>query len=152
MGADHRDRSQAGGQPVTDALVSATTHRMNQESSGNEKAINLDDSNAAAGTPSKGLMQMVDATYQAYRDKGLVDDIWNGYSNLVSSMTYVLKDPKYTGRGLVSVYRQAGGYRDGGWIRGKVATVTTWSRSWPRTRIHGECSCGKGSIGRRCRC
>ncbi|MCB1293648.1 MAG: tape measure protein [Gordonia sp.] len=107
------------GQPVTDALVSATTHRMNQESSGNEKAINLDDSNAAAGTPSKGLMQMVDATYQAYRDKGLVDDIWNGYSNLVSSMTYVLKDPKYTGRGLVSVYRQAGGYRDGGWIRGK---------------------------------
>ena len=25
--------------------------------------------NAAAGTPSKGLMQMVDATYQAYRDK-----------------------------------------------------------------------------------
>src|SRR5690606_9319359 len=40
--------------------------RMQQESGGNPNAINNWDSNARRGTPSKGLMQLIDPTFNAY--------------------------------------------------------------------------------------
>src|SRR5689334_6165763 len=43
-----------------------------RESSGNPYAINNWDSNAAAGTPSKGLLQIIDPTFAAYHVPGTV--------------------------------------------------------------------------------
>jgi hypothetical protein len=50
------------GQPAS--LLAATLRRMNQESGGNPRAINNWDSNAKRGTPSKGLMQVIDPTFR----------------------------------------------------------------------------------------
>ena len=57
------------------------------ESGGNPAAINLWDSNAAAGHPSKGLMQMIDSTFNAYKLDGY-DNIWDPVSNAIASIRY----------------------------------------------------------------
>lgn len=53
-----------------------------RESTGNPDAVNGWDSNAAAGTPSKGLMQLIDTTFQnsvlpSLADKGIFDPVAN---------------------------------------------------------------------------
>jgi SLT domain-containing protein/phage-related protein len=60
-----------------------------RESGGNPRAINLTDSNAAKGTPSKGLMQTIDPTFQAYRDKRLPNDPFDPVANIVAGMNYI---------------------------------------------------------------
>ncbi|AKL88193.1 putative tape measure protein [Gordonia phage GMA3] len=106
------------GQPKS--LDEITLRRMNQESRGNPRAINLWDSNAAQGTPSKGLMQVIDPTFQANRDPSLPNDIWDPMANIVASMRYTL------GRygSLPAGYGRAGGYDSGGWLEpGLTAAV-----------------------------
>ena len=53
-----------------------------RESTGNPHAVNGWDSNAAAGTPSKGLMQLIDTTFRnavlpSLADKGIFDPVAN---------------------------------------------------------------------------
>ncbi len=50
------------------SLVNAnrTLYQMKTESNGNPNAINNWDINAKNGTPSKGLMQVIDPTFRAY--------------------------------------------------------------------------------------
>ncbi|WP_228831540.1 TerD family protein, partial [Nocardia elegans] len=48
-----------------------------RESTGNPQAINLWDSNAAAGIPSKGLLQVIDPTFAAYHVPGTAFDVWD---------------------------------------------------------------------------
>jgi len=57
------------------------------ESGGDPNAINLWDSNAAAGIPSKGLMQVIDPTFAAYKLPGY-DNIWDPVSNIIASIRY----------------------------------------------------------------
>lgn len=97
------------------ATVDAVIKRINQESTGNPRAQNNWDSNAAAGTPSKGLIQTIDPTFQSYKDPGH-DDIWNPEDNLRASFNYVTRDPKFAGRSMKDIYLQAGGYWKGGAI------------------------------------
>ncbi|HLS76131.1 MAG TPA: transglycosylase SLT domain-containing protein [Nocardia sp.] len=59
-----------------------------RESTGNPQAINLWDSNAAAGIPSKGLLQVIDPTFAAYHVDGTPFDIWNPVSNIVAACNY----------------------------------------------------------------
>lgn len=59
-----------------------------RESTGNPQAINLYDSNAAAGIPSKGLLQVIDPTFQAYRIEGTSTDIWDPVANIVAACNY----------------------------------------------------------------
>ncbi|TLF54765.1 transglycosylase SLT domain-containing protein [Nocardia cyriacigeorgica] len=59
-----------------------------RESTGNPQAINLWDSNAAAGIPSKGLLQVIDPTFAAYHVEGTPFDIWNPVSNIVAACNY----------------------------------------------------------------
>ncbi|TLG10304.1 hypothetical protein FEK35_14000 [Nocardia cyriacigeorgica] len=59
-----------------------------RESTGNPQAINLWDSNAAAGIPSKGLLQVIDPTFAAYYVEGTPFDIWNPVSNIVAACNY----------------------------------------------------------------
>lgn len=62
---------------------------VERESGWRTNAINLWDSNAAAGTPSKGLAQMIDPTFQAWKIAGH-EDIWNPLDNLAASMRYIV--------------------------------------------------------------
>jgi len=57
------------------------------ESSGNPSAENGWDSNAAAGTPSIGLMQMIQPTFDAYALPGY-NDIYNPVDNIIAAVIY----------------------------------------------------------------
>lgn len=91
------------------SLADTVLRRMNQESGGNPRAINNWDSNAAAGVPSKGLMQVIDPTFAANADPGYTN-IWDPEANLRASMNYAIR--RYGS--LPAAYNRAGGYKDGG--------------------------------------
>ncbi|MER6980118.1 transglycosylase SLT domain-containing protein [Streptomyces carpinensis] len=59
-----------------------------RESSGNPKAINLWDSNAAKGIPSKGLLQVIDPTFNAYHVAGTSFDIYDPVANITAACNY----------------------------------------------------------------
>ncbi|MCQ6555013.1 transglycosylase SLT domain-containing protein [Streptomyces sp. C10-9-1] len=59
-----------------------------RESSGDPLAINLWDSNARAGTPSKGLMQVIDPTFTAYHVDGTSWDIYDPIANITAACNY----------------------------------------------------------------
>lgn len=59
-----------------------------RESSGNPYAINDWDSNAAAGTPSKGLLQVIDPTFDAYHVAGTSYDPYDPVANITAACNY----------------------------------------------------------------
>ncbi|QOV36337.1 LysM peptidoglycan-binding domain-containing protein [Streptomyces ferrugineus] len=59
-----------------------------RESSGNPLAINNWDSNAVAGTPSKGLLQVIDPTFASYHVPGTVYDPFDPVANIVAACNY----------------------------------------------------------------
>ncbi|MEX0169965.1 LysM peptidoglycan-binding domain-containing protein [Streptomyces sp. LMG1-1-1.1] len=59
-----------------------------RESSGNPQAINLWDSNAAAGTPSKGLLQVIEPTFLAYHVPGTSMDLFDPVANITAACNY----------------------------------------------------------------
>ncbi|MET8509431.1 transglycosylase SLT domain-containing protein [Streptomyces sp. NPDC004787] len=59
-----------------------------RESSGNQYAINLWDSNAKAGIPSKGLMQVIDPTFKQYHVPGTSWDIYDPVANIAAACNY----------------------------------------------------------------
>lgn len=63
---------------------------IQHESGGNPHAINNWDSNAAAGTPSKGLMQTIDPTFNRWALPGH-KDIWNPVDNIIAGVRYAIE-------------------------------------------------------------
>ncbi|MEU3607114.1 LysM peptidoglycan-binding domain-containing protein [Streptomyces sp. NPDC035033] len=59
-----------------------------RESSGNPRAINLWDSNAAKGIPSKGLLQVIDPTFAAYHVPGTSLDPYDPVANITAACNY----------------------------------------------------------------
>ncbi|MFD1148233.1 transglycosylase SLT domain-containing protein [Saccharothrix hoggarensis] len=78
---------QANGIPVTEDYIDEIWTIIEKESGGNPHALNDWDSNAAKGTPSKGLMQCIDPTFQAHKLPGH-DDIWNPVDNIIAGVRY----------------------------------------------------------------
>lgn len=97
---------------------------IRRESGWNPRAINLTDSNAQRGTPSKGLMQTIDPTFQAYRDKRLPNDPYDPLANIVAGINYI--KARY---GSIHNVQQANpnaaprGYDNGGWLPPGYTTV-----------------------------
>jgi SLT domain-containing protein len=58
------------------------------ESAGDPNAINLVDINAQRGDPSRGLMQVIGATFSAYRNPALSDDIFDPVANIYAGLAY----------------------------------------------------------------
>jgi TP901 family phage tail tape measure protein len=85
--------------------------RMQQESGGNPNAINNWDSNARRGTPSKGLMQVIDPTFNAYAGDVRGRGIWDPFANIVASIRYA--NARY-GKAPLGWDRR-GGYARGAW-------------------------------------
>ncbi|SHE54800.1 WXG100 family type VII secretion target [Streptoalloteichus hindustanus] len=63
---------------------------IQHESGGNPQAINNWDSNAAKGTPSKGLMQTIDPTFNRWALPGH-KDIWNPVDNIIAGVRYSIE-------------------------------------------------------------
>ncbi|WIC89665.1 tape measure protein [Rhodococcus phage Apiary] len=93
-------------------LVDKYLYQIHRESTGDPNAINTWDSNAQAGTPSKGLAQVIDTTFAAYADPGYDTNIYDPESNLRASLNYLLKDPKFGGQGVAAL--TGAGYDTGG--------------------------------------
>jgi phage-related protein/SLT domain-containing protein len=74
----------------SEANVQRTLYQMQTESGGNPRAINLWDSNAKAGIPSKGLMQVIDPTFQSYARPGFNSNIYDPLSNILASIRYAV--------------------------------------------------------------
>lgn len=100
------------------ANVARTLFQMQTESGGNPRAINLWDSNAKKGIPSKGLMQVIDPTFRAYARKGFDKNIYDPLSNILASVRYATS--RY---GSLSKAYQGHGYSKG------VGTVEMPERS-----------------------
>jgi hypothetical protein len=86
-------------------------YQLHRESGGNPNALNDWDINWVNGTPSKGLAQVIDPTFQSFKDPGH-DDIWAPEDNLRASINYLLQDPKFGGRGIGAL--TGAGYDQGG--------------------------------------
>ena len=86
-------------------------YQMQTESGGNAQAINLWDSNAKAGIPSKGLMQVIDPTFQAYAMQGYNSNIYDPLSNILASIRYAMS--RYGS--LANAYKGVG-YANGGFV------------------------------------
>jgi LysM repeat protein len=59
-----------------------------RESSGNPNAINLWDSNAAAGHPSIGLLQVIQPTFNAYHVPGTSFSLYDPVANITAACNY----------------------------------------------------------------
>lgn len=59
-----------------------------RESSGNPQIVNNWDSNAAAGTPSKGLLQVIQPTFDAFHVPGTSLDILDPVANITAACNY----------------------------------------------------------------
>ncbi|MGG2465252.1 transglycosylase SLT domain-containing protein [Streptomyces sp. RGM 3693] len=59
-----------------------------RESSGNPMAINLWDSNAQAGIPSKGLLQVIDPTFRQFHVSGTSWNIYDPVANITAACNY----------------------------------------------------------------
>lgn len=93
------------------ANLNALLNQMRTESNGNPNAINNWDINALNGTPSKGLLQVIDPTFRQYAMPGHNSNIFDPLSNILASIRYALS--RYGS--LTNAYRGVG-YENGGII------------------------------------
>lgn len=94
------------------ANLNALLNQMRTESNGNPNAINNWDINAKNGTPSKGLLQVIDPTFRQYAMPGFNTNIYDPLSNILASIRYALS--RYGS--LTNAYRGVG-YENGGIIK-----------------------------------
>jgi SLT domain-containing protein len=80
---------EANGVPASELNANAIWIIIEHESSGNPNAINLTDSNAAAGDPSKGLMQTISTTFNEYALPGH-GSIYNPVDNIIAGVRYAI--------------------------------------------------------------
>ncbi len=82
------------------------------ESSGDPNAVNLWDSNAQAGHPSKGLVQVIQPTFDYYRSPSLPSNLYDPAANIYAGMHYAISTygSIHNIPGLVSL-RNGGGYQ-----------------------------------------
>lgn len=91
--------------------VNSVLEAIRQESSGKASTVNNWDSNAAAGTPSKGLMQVIQPTFDAYAGPYKSAGIFDPFANIYAAVKYAMS--RYGG-GWQAKITAPGGYRLGG--------------------------------------
>ncbi|WP_290033893.1 tape measure protein [Ligilactobacillus cholophilus] len=106
---------ESNGLPTTDAYINAWLRQVATESSGNAKAVqgNIGDVNNASGDLAKGLLQVIGATFNAYKFAGH-DDIFNAYDNALAAINYAKH--RYGAEGMLQVIGHGHGYANGGFI------------------------------------
>ncbi|AYR03174.1 tape measure protein [Gordonia phage Octobien14] len=108
------------------SLLEPGLAQMKTESGGNPKAINNYDSNAAKGTPSKGLMQVIQPTFDANKSSQLKDDIYDPAANIYAGTNYAVN--RYPN--LEEVWGNGHGYSTGGKVKGKGGRRTDSIPAW----------------------
>lgn len=93
--------------------IGSLLSRMQRESGGNPRAINLTDVNAQRGDPSRGLMQTIGSTFNAYAGPYRSRGIYDPFANIYAAIKYTVA--RY-GSGPAG-WNKAGGYKNGGWLQ-----------------------------------
>ncbi|WP_370673016.1 phage tail tape measure protein [Leuconostoc lactis] len=103
----------ANGLSTSDAMVQKVLRQIQTESGGNEKAVqgNIGDVNNASGDLAKGLMQVISATFNAFKFPGH-NNPFNGYDSLLAGLNYAKN--RYGSN--LSFLGQGHGYANGGLI------------------------------------
>jgi SLT domain-containing protein len=96
-------------------LANNVLNQIRTESSGNPNAINLTDSNAMRGTPSKGLVQVIDPTFRSYAVAPYNTNIWDPISNLIAGENYARHQYGSIAAGMRGVAYDQGGWLQPGW-------------------------------------
>lgn len=97
----------------TESNLNALLTQMKHESGGNARAINLWDSNAKKGIPSKGLMQVIDPTFRSYAMAPYNKNIYDPLSNMIAAIRYTVSRYGSLYRGWTA--RGYKGYAGGGY-------------------------------------
>lgn len=106
---------------LSSSLVGQVLTQIQSESSGNPNAINLTDSNAQAGDPSRGLLQTIMTTFRANHWPGTSWDIYNPLANIAAAINYARHRYGPTLINSAGVGIGSGhGYLHGGWINEPV--------------------------------
>ncbi|RLV10232.1 hypothetical protein CTZ27_03160 [Streptomyces griseocarneus] len=96
--------------------VGLVLHRIDVESGGDPNAVNNWDSNAAAGDPSKGLMQVIGSTFAAYAGPYRARGQYDPYASVYAGLNYAI-DAYGSG------WRRALGGTSGYWTGTQSATA-----------------------------
>lgn len=103
----------------SESNLNALLTQMMHESGGNPNAINNWDINAINGTPSKGLMQVIDPTFYANAMPGYNTNVYDPLSNMIAAINYTVK--RYGSLYAGWTARGYKGYKTGGMpINGEV--------------------------------
>ena len=109
-------RAQAilGGRYKQSYITTQMMRVAKRESNFDSSAVNNWDSNAKAGTPSKGMFQMIEPTFRAYMKKGH-GNIMNPVDEAISAMRYIVARYGWGG------FKRAGdyAYKTGGMVTNK---------------------------------
>jgi hypothetical protein len=81
---------QAAGLPGTPAEVSTIVYTMSRESGGNPRSENTTDSNARAGHPSRGLMELIPENFARYHVPGTSSNVFDPVANVAASVRYMI--------------------------------------------------------------
>ena len=118
----------------TEANLNRLLMQMQTESGGNPNAINNWDINAKNGTPSKGLMQVIDPTFKRWAMDGYDTNIWDPLSNILAAIRYTVN--RY---GSLS-----NGWKGHGYASGiGVFTMSDFIRGMPKLADGGVLSSGQ---------
>ncbi|MBY8879743.1 transglycosylase SLT domain-containing protein [Actinacidiphila acidipaludis] len=116
------------GQPTS--WLGTVERRMNQESGGNPRAVNLWDSNAKAGYPSTGLMQVIRPTFQTYAGKfRSTGPFMYGVSVDPLANTYAGLNYAEHAYGSLAALNRPGGYDNGGPLPATKHPIPVWNTS-----------------------
>ncbi|KYK53822.1 phage tail tape measure protein [Lactiplantibacillus plantarum] len=107
----------ANGFAATDSQVAAWMTVIRRESNGNPSVINTWDPNAKAGHPSKGLVQTIQPTFDAYKFRGHNNPL-NGYDDLLAGIHY-MKAKYGSGSNAFATVSGPMGYDSGGRVMKK---------------------------------
>lgn len=103
----------AAGVSVTPGNVALIVARMIQESGGNPHSENTWDSNAKAGHPSRGLMELIPENFEKYHVAGTANNVFDPVANVAAAVRYMLARYHH----LVGSTGQ--GYAEGGFLKKK---------------------------------
>ncbi|WP_026678217.1 transglycosylase SLT domain-containing protein [Fictibacillus gelatini] len=134
---------------VPDSWFSPLVTIAMKESGGNPRAYNGWDINAKRGIASRGLMQTIPPTFEAYKLPGM-NDIWNPVHNAVAAIRYIKAryGTVFNTPGIRSM-AHGGPYR--GYANGGIATKPQWAtlaeNGWKEFIIPTQPSKRKRALG-----
>lgn len=80
----------SAGVAATPGNISTIVYTMSRESGGNPRSENTTDSNARAGHPSRGLMELIPENFKKYHQPGTSNNVFDPVANVAAAVRYMI--------------------------------------------------------------